>query len=170
MAKEPITPGRLFSDLLNDNKPQAMAWVTGGPAAPYLSGLVKFYETPYGGVLTEAEVFGLPDQAEPGSSNLYGMHILKDGSCSGAKHCCAGGMASSRRFQALPPLLSGQGYGWASFYDKRFTIPDILGRSVIISQNSDGSAAPLPGENSGRIGCGIIRLVTPEEKAAFVTD
>ena len=67
MADKQMTPGEVFAEILEDNEPLAMAWVTGGTAAPALSGLVKFYETPYGGTLIEAELFGLPDRMQPGS-------------------------------------------------------------------------------------------------------
>ena len=37
----------------------------------------------------------------------------------------------------LPPLLSNHGYAWMAFYDARFTVSDILGRSLIIHENRD---------------------------------
>ncbi len=64
------TPRLTFSQLLENNRPQAEAWVQGGTQAPRLSGLVKFYNTPYGGILVEAEIFGLPNQSVPNSSNF----------------------------------------------------------------------------------------------------
>ena len=82
MANRQSTPGEVFTDLLEDGEPQALAWVTGGSAVPTLSGLVKFYNTPYGGTLVEAELFGLPGKAQPGSSTFYGMHIHEGGDCS----------------------------------------------------------------------------------------
>ena len=55
------TPRDTFSQILAGNRPQAAAWVRGGENAPSLSGLVKFFDTPYGGILVEAEIFGLPN-------------------------------------------------------------------------------------------------------------
>ena len=69
------TPGDIFADLLRYNNPSALAWVRGGEAVPALSGLVKFYETPYQGVLVEAEIFNLPNKSIPGSSDFYAFHI-----------------------------------------------------------------------------------------------
>ena len=77
-----ITPRLTFLELLRKNQPQAAAWVTGSPDAPQLSGLVKFYDTPYDGVLIEAELFGLPNIRSSGSSDFYGMHIHEYGDCS----------------------------------------------------------------------------------------
>ena len=61
MPSDQITPGITFTQLLQYDRPQAMAWVTGNAANPQLSGLVKFYQTFYDGVLVEAEFFGLPN-------------------------------------------------------------------------------------------------------------
>ncbi len=36
MADRQKTPGDIFSELLEDNEPQALAWVTGGTMAPML--------------------------------------------------------------------------------------------------------------------------------------
>ena len=47
MANQSVTPADIFADLLRFRAPAAIAWVRGGDAAPNLSGLVKFYQTPY---------------------------------------------------------------------------------------------------------------------------
>ena len=43
------TPGTIFTDILSNKKPTAIAWVGGNMQNPQLSGLVQFYETPYAG-------------------------------------------------------------------------------------------------------------------------
>ena len=168
MANQNPTPRIVFVDILKDNKPAAMAWVTGSPMAPYLSGLVKFYETPYGGVLVEAEVFGLPNMVTHGSTEYYAMHIHEFGDCTGegfpntGMHYNPANMLHPQHAGDMPPLLSNQGYAWLSFYDKRFTIPEILGRSVIIHQHPDDFHTQPSGNSGDKIGCGVIRQVTPE--------
>lgn len=82
MANQSVTPADIFADLLRFRAPAAIAWVRGGDAAPNLSGLVKFYQTPYSGVLVEAEIFNLPNKQEPGSTDFYAMHIHQNGDCS----------------------------------------------------------------------------------------
>ena len=79
-----FTPRITFTNLLESNRPRAAAWVTGNSAGPQLSGLVKFFETPYGGVLVEAELFGLPDAEDAASTDFYAMHIHEYGDCSDA--------------------------------------------------------------------------------------
>lgn len=156
------TPRLTFSQLLENNRPQAVAWVQGGTQAPKLSGLVKFYNTPYGGILVEAEIFGLPNQSVPNSSNFYGMHIHENGDCSDhftrtGDHYNPGGQPHPEHAGDLLPLLGNQGYAWSAFYDKRFQIRDILGRSVIIHAMPDDFATQPSGNSGAKIGCGVIR-------------
>lgn len=169
MADRQETPGDVFSEILEDNEPRALAWVTGGSAAPSLSGLVKFYETPYGGTLIEAELFGLPDNARNGISNFYGMHIHETGDCGNDFQNTGGhfnplGADHPDHVGDLLPLFTNQGYAWISFFDKRFTIPQILGRSVVIHQAADDLHSQPAGNSGGKIGCGVIRLVNKWDK------
>ena len=55
------------------------------------------------------------------------------------------------------PILGNQGYAWTSFYDKRFKIPEIIGRSVIIHAMPDDFMTQPSGASGVRIGCGVIR-------------
>ena len=54
------------------------------------------------------------------------------------------------------PLMGNQGYAWLSFYDKRFTIPEIIGKSVIIHEKRDDFASQPSGDAGEKIGCGVI--------------
>ncbi len=168
MQTNQITPRMTFSNLINRNTPQAMAWVTGNSMAPQLSGLVKFFDTPYGGVLVEAEVFGLPDVDHQGSSDFYAMHIHQFGDCSNnfadtGEHYNPTSEPHPDHAGDLLPLLSNQGYAWLSFYDKRFTVQDILNRSVIIHSNADDFTTQPSGNSGSKIGCGVIRMVGSHE-------
>ncbi|MBT9779864.1 superoxide dismutase family protein [Clostridium sp. MCC353] len=142
MSYQQVTPGMSFVDILEDKSPKAEAWITGGPDHPQLSGLVKFYSTHYGGVLVEAEVFGLPNIQTPGSTDFYAMHIHENGNCSDhfahtGEHYNPTNQPHPDHAGDLPPLLGNQGYAWTSFYDKRFTVDQIMGRAVIIHQKAD---------------------------------
>lgn len=161
MQNQNATPRLTFLHLLENTKPRAMAWVRGNSQAPSLSGLVKFYETPYGGVLVEAEVFGLPNISTPRSSNFYAMHIHENGECTGDFSSAGGhynptGMLHPMHAGDLMELLGNQGYAWCAFYDKRFTIEEILGRSVIIHAQPDDFFSQPAGNSGARIGCGVI--------------
>lgn len=156
------TPRLTFIQLLAENRPQAMAWVKGGSSYPGLSGLVKFYNTPYGGTLIEAEVFGLPDILTQNSSEFYAMHIHQNGDCSEnftktGEHFNPTSMPHPEHAGDLMPLLGNQGYAWGTFYDKRFLPEEILGRSVVIHAERDDFTTQPAGDSGAKIACGVIR-------------
>lgn len=160
-----FTPRLTFVHILEKNKPRAVAWVTGRGDTSALSGLVKFYDTPYGGVLVEAEIFGLPNSNEQNSSDFYAMHIHQFGDCSGTfektgNHYNPTGVPHPDHIGDLIPLLGNQGYAWAVFYDKRLSIDDLIGKSVIIHSRRDDFTTQPAGDSGIKIGCGEIR---PEE-------
>lgn len=151
-----------FLHVLHANKPNAVAWVTGNRQTAQISGLVKFYDTPYDGVLVEAEIFGLPDRSSRSASAFYAMHIHENGDCSDdfthtGDHYNPDGQPHPDHAGDLLPLLSNRGYAWSSFYDKRFTIDEILGRSVIIHAMPDDFLTQPSGNSGAKIACGVIR-------------
>lgn len=169
MADRQKTPADVFVEILENNEPSALAWVTGGTKAPSLSGLVKFFETPYGGTLVEAELFGLPDSLNTGSSGFYAMHIHENGDCRNdfqntGEHFNPTGAEHPNHAGDLPPLFANQGYSWISFYDKRFIIPQILGKSVVIHQMPDDFHTQPSGNSGDKIGCGVIRLTNRQDQ------
>ena len=157
-----FTPRLTFVRILEKNRPAAVAWVTGNNTYSELSGLVKFYDTPCDGVLVEAEVFGLPNVSTQGSSDFYAMHIHQYGNCSGSFEKTGSHFNPTNAFHPehagdMIPLLGNQGYAWTSFYDKRFTIDDIIGKSVVIHSKRDDFTTQPAGDSGEKIGCGIIR-------------
>lgn len=156
-----ITPRLTFHRLLEQNKPQAVAWVRGNEAHPQLSGLVKFYATTYGGVLVEAEIFGLPNLNEQSSSDFYAFHIHEFGDCSdefakSGSHYNPTGQPHPDHAGDMIPLMGNQGYAWTAFYDKRFTVPEIVGKSVIIHAKRDDFTTQPSGDAGEKIACGVI--------------
>ena len=70
------TPGDRFAQILQYQTPAALAWVRGNtPYAPGLSGMVRFYDTPYGGVLIEGEFFQLPNKGISSSTAVSYTHL-----------------------------------------------------------------------------------------------
>jgi len=157
-----FTPRLSFLPILEENRPRAVAWVRGNSSSSPVSGLVKFFETPYDGVLVEAEVFGLPNISEQDSTRFYAIHIHEYGDCSAdfsrtGDHYNPAGQPHPRHAGDLIPLLSNQGYAWAAFYDRRFTIDEIMGRSVIIHAMPDDFVTQPSGNSGQKIACGVIR-------------
>lgn len=161
MDNQSVTPADIFADLLRFRAPSAVAWVRGGASAPAISGLVKFYHTPYGGVLVEAEIFNLPNKNMPGATDFYAMHIHQNGDCSDnfantGEHYNPTNAAHPNHAGDMVPLLGNEGYAWTAFYDKRFKIEDILGRSVVIHSHPDDFTTQPSGNSGGKIACGTI--------------
>lgn len=157
-----ITPATNFVHTLMQSPPDASAWITGSNAFPSISGLARFYVTEYEGTLVEVEVFGLPNVTTPGSSNFYGLHIHENGACvspftSAGAHYSRTTAEHPNHSGDMPPLLGNQGYAWTAFYDKRFTIPEIIGKSLIIHRMPDNFTTQPAGDSGERIACGVIR-------------
>lgn len=157
-------PGTSFIQQLSRKRPDAAAWIVGNTSNPRLSGLVKFYRTVYGGVLVEAEIFGLPSIQAEDSSDFYAMHIHEFGDCSDefentGGHYNPDALPHPDHAGDLLPLLGCQGYAWMSFYDKRFTIDEIIGKSVIIHSRRDDFTTQPSGDAGVKIGCGEIKRV-----------
>ena len=58
----------------------------------------------------------------------------------------------------LPPLLGNNGYAWTAFFDKRFTIDEIIGKSIIIHNMRDDFTSQPSGDSGTKIGCGVIKI------------
>ncbi len=159
---EDITPGMIFTDTLRNKNPQALAWMRGNTQNPQLSGIVKLFDTPYSGVLIEVEIFGLPNIATQFSSDFYAMHIHEKGDCTmpfdkTGDHYNPTNEQHPQHAGDLIPLMGNQGYAWLAFYDKRFMIKDIIGRSIIIHKMPDDFMSQPSGNAGEKIGCGVIR-------------
>ena len=57
----------------------------------------------------------------------------------------------------MPPLFSNRGYALQAFLTDRFTVGEILGRTVIIHDGTDDFTSQPAGNAGARIACGVIR-------------
>jgi Cu-Zn family superoxide dismutase len=137
----------------------AVAAVRGSSMAPNLSGIVRFFDTP-AGVRVDARVRGLPKNA----TGFYGFHLHEAGECappdfSGAKgHYNPSGKGHPLHAGDFPPLLATRAMdAWLAFVTTRFSVREIIGRSVVIHMNRDDFTSQPAGDSGPRIGCGVIR-------------
>ena len=65
-----------------DAPPNAYALVNGSQTYPDISGIVRFYDTPYKGIILYAEFFHLPLYTPYDIPSFYGFHIHVNGDCS----------------------------------------------------------------------------------------
>ena len=141
-----------------NNRPVAIARMQGSGEAAGLAGFVKFYQRP-GGVLVVTSVSGLPGNG----SGIFGFHIHEGSACSGAGFPLTGGhynpkgMPHPRHAGDLLPLLSCGGKAYLAFLTDRFSIPDILGRTVVIHSREDDFRTQPSGDAGEKIGCGVIQ-------------
>ena len=146
-------------------RPDALADISGGRENPRLRGTVRFYQTPRG-VLVLAEVFGLPDRGTRCERNIFAFHIHAGGACAGNAddpfsaaqgHYNPGDYPHPAHAGDMPPLFSNRGYALQVFLTDRFTVREILGRTVIIHDGTDDFTSQPAGNAGTRIACGVIR-------------
>lgn len=151
----------MFQNMIRFPEPAAIAKIQGGEQYPQIHGTVYFYHTSYIGVLVEAEVWGLPDQTSPIFSEFFAMHIHEVGDCTNnfantGSHFNPTMAAHPNHAGDLPPLLSNHGFAWTAFYDERFILNQIIGKSVIIHSQPDDFRSQPSGNSGEKIACGVI--------------
>lgn len=144
--------------------PQAIAWVTGSPDFPDISGRVRFYPTNRG-ILICAEISGLPYLPEACDSRVFGFHIHAGVACEGnhsdafseaGTHYNPDSCEHPHHAGDLPPLFGNNGYALSVFLTDRFTISEIIGKTVIIHDSPDDFTTQPSGNSGTKIACGII--------------
>lgn len=137
----------------------AVAWITGGEEVPQLSGCVRFYQE-NGCVLIEAELSGLPKGSGTG---FFGFHIHQGRECSrdgfsGTEgHYNPSGQGHPEHAGDLPPLLWCKGNAYLSVRTDRFSVNEIIGRTVVIHSNPDDFHTQPAGNAGKKIACGVIQ-------------
>ena len=143
------------------NKPDAVARIVGGEEAPQLSGCVRFYQE-NGCVLVEAKISGLPKGSGMG---FFGFHIHQGRDCSGAGfsgtegHYNPLGQGHPKHAGDLPPLLWCKGNAYLSVRTDRFSVDEIIGRTVVIHSDPDDFHTQPAGNAGEKIACGVIRKI-----------
>lgn len=151
------------------SKKEAVAKIKGSHEYPNIYGYVRF-RTICEGVLVTATICNLPDSNLCG---IFGFHIHEGNNCSGndndpfadagshynptnAQHPCHAG--------DLPPLFGNDGFAYMSFVTKRFTIDEILGKTVVIHSNYDDFNTQPSGHSGTKIACGEIQCTSDSDK------
>lgn len=157
--------GGAYSNLLCGRRPFAKAEIKGSAEYDSIQGIVEFFATP-AGVVVSAEVSGLPyDVAERCAAQIYGFHIHNAGRCTGSSDepfSDAGGHFDTENCPHpahsgdMPPLFGNRGYAWSAFLTDRFSPEDIMGRAVIIHSEADDFRTVPSGNSGKRIACGVI--------------
>lgn len=145
----------------SSDRPAAVAWMKGSEKAPFLSGTVRFYPCT-DGVLVVVRICGLPQDS---GSGFFGLHIHEGGSCRGQEfpetgsHYNPDNTTHPKHAGDLPPLLGCKGRACLSVLTDRFTVSEVLGRTVVIHSKADDFRTQPAGDAGDKIACGVIRAV-----------
>ncbi len=140
-------------------RPDALARISDGEAAPGIFGSVKFY-TMGKGVLVVADLGGLP-KSETG---IFAMHIHSGGSCSGEGfsetdgHFDPEGVPHPNHAGDLPPLISCDGSAFLAVLTNRFAVSQIVGKTLVIHSDPDDFRSQPAGNAGEKIACGVITV------------
>ena len=154
---------RLFSALRG--RPQAVATIAGSKSYPDLSGIVRFYQTNEG-VVVCAEISGLPQGNPPCQGQFFGFHIHTGAACSGnmdgpfsdaMSHYNPSGCEHPYHAGDLPPLFGSGGIALCAFLTNRFSVGEVIGRTVIIHDHPDDFTTQPSGGSGTKIACGVIQ-------------
>lgn len=152
-----------FASLLT-TCPQALAMMEGNAAYPQMEGMVRFYQTKQG-VLVSAEIAGLPMSDAHCSHSIFGFHIHSGNHCKGDEHDPFSEAMShynpadcEHPFHAgdLPPLFGNCGYAFHVFLTNRFLLSEIMGKTLIIYGKPDDFTTQPSGNAGEKIACGKI--------------
>lgn len=149
-------------DVMYEGKDEAsaVAILRGAAVYPDISGIVRIFETTEG-VIVVANVKGLPAQADCGG--VFGFHIHEGSSCGGDEFAETLGHYNPTNcphpYHAgdLPPLFSNGGAAWMAVWTDRFTLQEIIGRTVVIHLHPDDFVTQPSGNSGLKIACGVIR-------------
>lgn len=160
-------PGLSFMETALYQMPAAYADLTGNPGTGNITGIVRFY--PIGnGLLVNAEAYGLPTQGKDCGNSILGFHIHEGASCTGNENDpYADAKAHYNPSQCphpahagdMPPLFSCSGAAWMMYYTERFSLPEILGKTIIIHSQPDDFTTQPSGNSGAKIACGTIVAV-----------
>ncbi len=159
----------MYSDFYPNNA-AAIAYIQGGPLAPDLCGVVYFNPVP-GGTCVTVEVQGLPAY-RPATETTpqigpHGFHIHENGTCAvgnendpftaAGSHWNPTKQPHGNHAGDFPALFSNNGYAYMSFFTDKFTVDQIIGKSIIIHQSPDDYKSQPAGDSGKRLACGVIQ-------------
>lgn len=155
---------RYFSTVLQQN-PTACAQISGGDMYPSITGSVRFYQVP-AGTLVAVQVFGLPSTGEPCRPKIFAIHIHEGASCSGFRFADTMGHYNPKNcdhpYHAgdMPPLFGNNGFAYSVFLTGRFSVDEVVGKTVVIHQGLDDFTSQPAGNAGEKIACGRIERRT----------
>lgn len=153
---------KLFSEV-----PDATAYIRGSNKYPRIKGVAQFYQLPHG-VLMVVEVMGLPTTMEPCTGGVHAVHIHGGAECTGNEvdpfanagtHYNPSTCDHPHHAGDLPPIFENNGYGMMAFFTNRFQVKEVLGKTIVVHEDSDDFHTQPTGNAGAKIACGEIVAV-----------
>ena len=147
-----------------DRKSNAKAVINGRGIYKEINGIAYFYKT-NNGVLVVMEIKGLPKGMNNCSGRIYGVHIHEGNRCTGNEldmyantkgHYNPNMCMHPYHAGDMPPLFESNGYAFMMFLTDRFTIGEIIDRTIVIHDMPDDFTTQPSGNSGNKIACGVI--------------
>ena len=144
--------------MMQNNRHTAIAHIGGGEEYPALRGTIRFFQR-RSGTLVVAEISGLPDS----ETGFFAFHIHEGDNCcdfgfpNTGGHYDPAGEPHPLHAGDLPPLLSVRGRAYSQVLTGRFSVEDVVGRTVVIHSGPDDFTTQPSGDPGTKIACGVIR-------------
>jgi len=147
--------------------PDATAQLLGSSRYPDINGFVRFFNT-YRGTLVAAEICGLPKPHDRCKKRIFAFHIHEGENCSGSaddpfsaamSHYNPNGCQHPFHAGDLPPLFGNDGFALSVFLTDRFSVKEIIGKTLIIHSAVDDFTSQPAGNAGEKIACGKIRAI-----------
>lgn len=142
------------------NLRKAYSHIEGGNGFECLSGKIEFYQSK-DGVWVVANVKGLPEN----ETGFFALHIHEGSSCEGVNFSETGSHYNPYNVKHplhsgdLPPLLSNDGNAYMAVKTNRFTVNEVIGKTVVIHMNFDDFTSQPAGNAGDKIACGVIKSI-----------
>lgn len=149
---------------LAQRTPDAIAKLHGSEAYPDIFGIVRFFQSSEG-VYVITSIKELPVGDGPCASRIFALHVHSGESCTGNEedafadagtHYNPQGCLHPYHAGDLPPVFGNDGRAWSAVLTNRFSVRDILGRTVILHANLDDFTTQPSGNAGKKIACGVI--------------
>ena len=145
--------------------PDAMAILKGSEKYPAIYGRVMFYEVA-AGVILRTDVVGLPQGQGTCASPIFALHIHDGDACSGDEtdpfadagmHLNSTNCPHPYHAGDLPPLFGAAGKAFSAVLTDRFSLQEIIGKTVVLHARPDDFATQPAGGAGEKIACGVIK-------------
>ena len=130
-----------------------------------MHGVVRFFQTVHG-VLVAVDVNGLPTMYKTCENSVFGFHIHGGNQCTGdindvfsnaMSHYTSVNCNHPEHSGDLPPLFANHGFAFSVFLTNRFSLRDVIGKTMIIHEKPDDFITQPSGNAGKKIACGVIK-------------